>query len=87
MSGFSLLAIILYAVPILAQQNCYYGPGAGFRGPAELVPCNGTGVSACCLSGDTCLSGSTCYNYATGNLYQYGCNVSRCDKALAVQTC
>lgn len=39
-----------------------------------MVPCNGTGsTSACCLLGDTCLSGSTCYNYATGDLYQYGC--------------
>jgi len=57
-----------------AQQNCYYGPGAGFRGPRELVACNTTStISACCLLGDTCLSGNACYNYATNNLYQYGC--------------
>lgn len=59
---------------VAAQQNCYYGPGAGFRGPSELVACNTSSTTlACCLSGDTCLSGNACYNYATGNTYQYGC--------------
>jgi hypothetical protein len=65
----------LFALTILVtgQQECYFGPGAQNRGPANLVPCNGTGTSTCCLLGDTCLSGNTCYNYATGDLYQYGC--------------
>lgn len=56
-----------------AQQECYFGPGAENRGPSNLVPCTTTGESACCLLGDTCLSGNTCYNYASGDLYQYGC--------------
>jgi hypothetical protein len=58
---------------VAGQQQCYFGPGAVNRGPANLVPCNSTGTSTCCLLGDTCLSGNTCYNYATGDLYQYGC--------------
>ena len=68
-------AILLSCIILVAgQQNCYYGHGAGFLGPSELVSCNTTsGFSACCLLGDTCLSGSTCYNPATNNLYQYGC--------------
>jgi hypothetical protein len=57
----------------LAQQQCYFGPGAENRGPSNLVPCQSSGESACCLLGDTCLSGNTCYNEATGDLYQYGC--------------
>ena len=71
----SLAIALLSRVHIIsAQQNCYYGPGAGFRGPRELVACNTTStISACCLLGDTCLSGNACYNYATNNLYQYGC--------------
>ncbi|KAF2160616.1 hypothetical protein M409DRAFT_29004 [Zasmidium cellare ATCC 36951] len=58
---------------ISAQQQCYYAPGGQYRGPDNLVPCNSTGASSCCLLGDTCLSGNTCYNPNTGNLYQYGC--------------
>ncbi len=52
--------VLLSIALVSAQQNCYFGPGAGFRGPSELVPCNNTGISACCLLGDTCLPG----NYA-----------------------
>lgn len=63
---------LLFAV-VLAQQQCYYGPGAQNRGSSDLVPCNSTGSSACCLQGDTCLSGNACYNFETGNVYQYGC--------------
>lgn len=58
---------------VTGQQQCYFGPGAQFRSPSNLAPCNGAGTSACCLLGDTCLSGNICYNYANGNLYQYGC--------------
>ncbi|KAF2669978.1 hypothetical protein BT63DRAFT_227079 [Microthyrium microscopicum] len=67
------LSFLVVTGTVLAQQQCYFGPGASNRGPNNLVPCNGTGTSACCLLGDTCLSGNTCYNYATGDLYQYGC--------------
>ncbi|KAF2769820.1 hypothetical protein EJ03DRAFT_84368 [Teratosphaeria nubilosa] len=69
----ALVAIIFLWTSVRAQQQCYFGPGAKNRGPANLVPCNSNGQSACCLLGDTCLSGNTCYNYATGDLYQYGC--------------
>jgi hypothetical protein len=58
---------------VAGQQQCYFGPGAEFRGPQNLVPCNSTGTSTCCLLGDTCLSGNSCYDYNTGDLYQYGC--------------
>ena len=70
-----LSVLLSYISSTSAQQDCYYGPGAGFRGSAELQPCNNTGggFSSCCLLGDTCLSGNTCYNYATNNVYQYGC--------------
>lgn len=72
----------------LAQQNCYYGPGAGFRGPSELVPCNTTGsASACCLLGDTCLSGNACYNFLTGNTYQYGCTDINYEDASCPRKC
>lgn len=57
----------------LAQQQCYYGPGAQNRGPADLVPCNATGHSACCLLGSLCLSGNACWDPVTGNTYQHGC--------------
>lgn len=67
------LSILLAPVLVTGQQECYFGPGATNRGPSNLVPCNGTGTSTCCLLGDTCLSGNACYNYATGDLYQYGC--------------
>lgn len=73
MSLISVFILLCFTTPVIGQQNCYFGPGAGFRGPSELVPCNNTGISACCLLGDTCLSGNTCYDYNTGNLYQYGC--------------
>lgn len=63
----------LMAAMALAQQQCYYGPGAQNRGDSNLVPCNSTGSSACCLQGDTCLSGNACYNFDSGNVYQYGC--------------
>lgn len=70
----SLATCLLLLSTVSAQNRCYYGPGAGFRGPSELVPCNTSSTySSCCLAGDTCLSGSACYNYATGNTYQYGC--------------
>lgn len=68
-----LFVLIAPVMLVTGQQQCYFGPGATNRGPSNLVPCNGTGTSACCLLGDTCLSGNTCYNYATGDLYQYGC--------------
>ena len=58
---------------VAAQQQCYFGPGAGNRGPSGLVPCASSGQSACCLLGDTCLSGNACYNNVFGNVYQYGC--------------
>lgn len=68
------LSVLLAPVVLVTgQQQCYFGPGATNRGPPNLVPCNGTGASTCCLLGDTCLSGNACYNYATGDLYQYGC--------------
>jgi len=64
----------LLSTIVSAQNNCYYGPGAGFRGPSNLVACNSSAeFSPCCLSGDTCLTGNACYNYASGNVYQYGC--------------
>ncbi|SMR56476.1 unnamed protein product [Zymoseptoria tritici ST99CH_3D1] len=63
----------LVATAVLGQQQCYYGPGAQYRGGSNLVPCNTTGTSACCLQGDTCLSGNSCYNVLTGNVYMYGC--------------
>src|ERR1700761_8565822 len=69
----SLSLLLAQIVFVAAQQECYFAAGASYRGPTNLVPCNNTGTSACCLLGDTCLSGSTCYNYATGDLYQYGC--------------
>ncbi|EGP86609.1 uncharacterized protein MYCGRDRAFT_109999 [Zymoseptoria tritici IPO323] len=59
----------LVATAVLGQQQCYYGPGAQYRGGSNLVPCNTTGTSACCLQGDTCLSGNSCYNVLTGNVY------------------
>jgi hypothetical protein len=59
---------------VIAQQECYFGPGASNRGPSNLVPCGSTGISTCCLLGDTCLSGNACFNYATGVTYQYGCS-------------
>ena len=65
--------LLAHIALVAAQQECYFGPGAEYRGPVNLVPCNATGTSTCCLLGDTCLSGNTCYNYATGDLYQYGC--------------
>jgi hypothetical protein len=68
-----LSVLLALVVLVTGQQECYFGPGATNRGPPSLVPCNGTGASTCCLLGDTCLSGNTCYNYATGDLYQYGC--------------
>ncbi|KAK3049383.1 hypothetical protein LTR09_009302 [Extremus antarcticus] len=71
-----LILVALSAVSlVVGQQQCYYGPGAEHRAPAEanLVPCLETGQSACCLLGDTCLSGNACYNYLTGNTYTYGC--------------
>ncbi|KAF2149675.1 hypothetical protein K461DRAFT_215690, partial [Myriangium duriaei CBS 260.36] len=55
-----------------AQQQCYFGPGASSRAGSDVVPCQSSGQSACCLLGDTCLSGNTCYNNAAGNVYQYG---------------
>jgi len=68
------LSVLLAPILLVSsQQECYFGPGATNRGPSNLVPCNGTGTSACCLLGDTCLSGNTCYDYASGDLYQYGC--------------
>ncbi|KAK5133567.1 hypothetical protein LTR08_007606 [Meristemomyces frigidus] len=67
------LALLVLFSACNAQQQCYFGPGADGRAPSEVVPCLGSGQSACCLLGDTCLSGNTCYNYATGDLYQYGC--------------
>lgn len=84
----SVVALILIVLQSSAQQNCYYGPGAGFRGPSELVPCNASSTtSACCLQGDTCLSGNTCYNYATGNLYQYGCTDINYEDASCPRKC
>lgn len=62
-----------FAPRVISQQQCYFGPGAVNRGPTNLVPCLGSGNSACCLLGDICLSGNTCWNYETGDLYQYGC--------------
>lgn len=64
---------VCFATVVLGQQQCYFAAGGQYRGPDDLVPCNSTGASSCCLLGDTCLSGNTCYNPATGNLYQYGC--------------
>lgn len=70
----SLLISLSYLNVVLADfQQCYFGAGASKRGPSNLVPCMGSGASACCLLGDTCLSGNTCYNAVTGDLYQYGC--------------
>ena len=65
--------LLVSVVLVAGQQQCYFGPGASNRGPASLVPCANDGQSACCLLGDTCLSNSVCYNFATGDLYQYGC--------------
>ncbi|KAF1352552.1 hypothetical protein BDV97DRAFT_293131 [Delphinella strobiligena] len=65
--------LLVPIVLVIGQQQCYFGPGAESRGPAELIPCLDSGPSSCCLLGDTCLSGNTCYNYLTGDLYQYGC--------------
>lgn len=81
--------LLSYVVSLVAgQNNCYYGAGAGFRGPSELVPCNTTSqYSACCLLGDTCLSGNTCYNYLTGNLYMYGCTDINYQDASCPQKC
>lgn len=68
------LYLLLAPIVLVAGgQQCYFGPGADNRGPDELVPCAGSGDSACCLQGDTCLAGNTCYNHATGDLYQFGC--------------
>ena len=78
---YTTLALVLVHL-VFAQQQCYFGPGAQNRGPSELVPCLNTGQSACCLLGDVCLSGNTCWNFATGNLYQYGCtDISYKDEA------
>lgn len=68
-------ALVVLAVIgwVNGQQQCYFGPGAENRGTSDLVPCESSGQSACCLLGDTCLSGNTCYNFESGNLYQYGC--------------
>ncbi|EME81243.1 uncharacterized protein MYCFIDRAFT_81317 [Pseudocercospora fijiensis CIRAD86] len=65
--------VLLLVGAALAQQQCYFSAGAQYRADSQVVPCNGTGASACCRLGDTCLSGNTCYNHDTGNLYQYGC--------------
>lgn len=69
----SMWCFLLITAVAMAQQQCYYGPGAQYRGSSDLVPCNSTGSSACCLRGDTCLSGNACYNFDSGNVYQYGC--------------
>ncbi|KXT08372.1 hypothetical protein AC579_2990 [Pseudocercospora musae] len=66
-------SVLLLFGTALGQQQCYFSAGAQYRAESQVVPCNGTGASTCCLLGDTCLSGNTCYNHATGNLYQYGC--------------
>lgn len=68
-----LVLLWCFAPRVISQQQCYFGPGAVNRGPTNLVPCLGSGNSACCLLGDICLSGNTCWNYETGDLYQYGC--------------
>ena len=55
-------------------QNCYYGPGAKYQASGvDLVPCQNSGNSACCIAGDTCLAGNACFNYDSGVTYQYGC--------------
>lgn len=73
MRCWALTPLLLVAVVVNAQQQCYVGKGAANRGPSNLVPCLDSETSSCCLLGDTCLSGGTCYDYATGDLYQYGC--------------
>lgn len=65
--------ILFFFGLVVGQQQCYFGPGAENRGPAELVPCSQNGHSSCCLLGDICFPGGVCWNYDTGNTYQYGC--------------
>ncbi|KAF2100796.1 hypothetical protein NA57DRAFT_54868 [Rhizodiscina lignyota] len=66
-----LLLCLAFVLLVAGQQQCYYGPGAQYRGPSNLVACNNTGTSACCLLGDICLSGNACWDYITGDTYQY----------------
>lgn len=72
-TAFRWCLLLSHCLLVTGQQECYFAAGAVNRGPANLVPCEASGQSACCLLGDTCLSGSTCYNFESGDLYQYGC--------------
>jgi len=54
------LFLLAFAALVVCQQECYFAAGAANRGPANLVPCEQSGESACCLLGDTCLSGNMC---------------------------
>ncbi|KAK4560952.1 hypothetical protein LTR86_004907 [Recurvomyces mirabilis] len=71
-----LIPSLILSLPVqtFAQNQCYYASGA--KGPSNLVPCNPSGQSSCCLLGDICLSGNACYDFTTGDTYQYGCTDS-----------
>ena len=70
------LYIFLSRALLIQADNvnlCYFGPGEENRAFSDLVPCSGSGTSACCLLGSVCLTGNACWDPTTGDTYQYGC--------------